>query len=99
MSYELRFSGTFEEDLRRLPVWLRRPVLDHARQLAEQPAAMSKRVVSPPYPPGGMMSTFSIPSGDILHHVVLFFKYTTDERAISVYAIGHTALLNDHGRG
>jgi hypothetical protein len=95
MKYELEFTDTAKKDLKALPDWLQRPTLLHALRLAKSPSTESRRVASPPYAPGGMMSEFRHPVGNTVHRVVLFFKYTPDETALRIFGIGYTALLTD----
>jgi hypothetical protein len=95
MKYELEFTDTAKKELKALPEWLQRPALLHALLLAESPSILARRVPSPPYAPGGLMSGFNHPVGNTLHRVVLFFKYTPDETTIRIFAIGYTALLTD----
>jgi hypothetical protein len=74
MKYELQFTDTAKTELKTLPDWLQRPVLLHALRLADSPSTLGRRVPSPPYPPGGMMSSFKYPRGNTLHHVALFLQ-------------------------
>lgn len=95
MKYELEFTEKAKKELKALPDWLQRPVLGHALRLAESPSTLGQRVVSPPYLPGGMMSSFKHRLGKTLHHVVLFYRYTPDETALLISGIGHSALVDD----
>jgi hypothetical protein len=42
-----------------------------------------------------MMSEFTYPIGNILHRVVFFYHYASDETTINILAIGYTELVND----
>jgi len=96
MEYEIELTGKAKGELNALPDWLRGIVESYLFRLAESPSALSRPVVSPPYPPGGMMSEFDYgPVGDTLHHVAIFFKYRQDETKLVIRAIGYTALLVD----
>jgi hypothetical protein len=93
MEYEVVLTEKAERELAALPVFLQEPVESHLIVLASSPAAVARKVVSPPYPPGGMMSEFDVgPLGDTLHHVAVFFRYSQDETQIIVFAIGYSAL-------
>ncbi len=76
-----------------MPAWLQIVVESYLLKLAEQPSALSRAVVSPPYPPGGMISEFDHgPIDGANHHVTIFFRYSQDETTLIVRAIGHTEL-------
>ena len=43
------------------------------------------------------MSGFNYYGGDRLHHVELFFKHSTDETTLVIFAVGYSALKGDDG--
>jgi hypothetical protein len=93
MGYEIELSDKAQLDLNALPPWLQAVVEAHLWELAESPSALSRPVVSPPYPPGGMMSQFDHgPLDGVWHHFAVFFRFRQDETGLVVFAIGHTAL-------
>jgi hypothetical protein len=95
MVYEIELLEKAVNALNALPDFLQGPVQAHLIDLAISPSAMSRPVVSPPYPPGGMISEFDVgPFGKNLHHISVFYRYSRDETTLEVFAIGHSALRN-----
>ena len=93
MAYEIDLTDQAQQKLNHMPLWLQGIVESHLSRLANAPSTMSRIVVSPPYPPGGMISEFSHgPIDGFLHHVALFFRYSQDETRIVVQSIGYTLL-------
>jgi hypothetical protein len=95
MRYKLKFSDKAKNDFRKLPSLVRKAAREHAEILADSPSTHGRKVASPPCPPGGMMSEFSLPIGLTLHHVVFFFKYAANETTLNINNIGYTALSAD----
>jgi hypothetical protein len=94
MEYEPILTARAEKDLSRLPEWAREIVESHLIELAQAPSRFSRPVVSPPYPPGGMMCEFDHgPIGNTLYHFTIFFVYGQDETSLIITNIGHTDLL------
>lgn len=95
MAFEIELLDKAAGHLIALPDFLQERVQSHLVDLANSPSQMSRPTVSPPYPPGGMMSEFDVgPFGNVLHHVAVFFYYGQDEETLVVFAIGYTALRN-----
>jgi hypothetical protein len=93
MEYEVDLTEAAQGMLNRLPLWLQGAVESHLLRLGASPHTLSRTVVSPPYPPGGMMSEFNIShEPSVLHHISVFFRYSQDETRLIVTAIGHRAL-------
>ena len=93
MEYQIELSEKATLALNSLPVWLQQVVEVHLLDLARSPSVLSRPVVSPPYPPGGMMSEFDHgPLDDVLHHFAIFFRFHPDETRLVVFALGHTVL-------
>jgi hypothetical protein len=94
MEYEIYLTSKAESEFNALPVWLQGIVESHLLELAKSPSALSRRVVSPPYPPGGMMYEFSHgPIDGTLHRFAVFFRYSQDETRLVVFAIGYSPHL------
>src|SRR5271154_5152011 len=80
IEYEIELTNKAEQELDRLPVWIREIVESHLPELARSLSTLSRRVVSPPYPPGGMVFEFDHgPIGNTLYHLAVFFRYSQDE--------------------
>ena len=89
MVYEIRLTEKAERDLAVMPAWLQGSVESYLRQLARSPTSESRTVVSPPYPPGGMMAeTDCGPIDGASFHVTVFFHYGRDESSLIVTRIG-----------
>jgi hypothetical protein len=90
MNYEIRLMPDAESDLNRLAVWLRERTESHLTSLSNHPSVLSRPSVSPPYPPGGMISEVCFESGDgVSHYITVFFLYGQDETSLIVTRIGH----------
>jgi hypothetical protein len=68
--------------------WLFDKLIDHLRRIAEHPTTMTEPAVSPPYPPGRLMSNFHLEdsAGELWTFVVLL-KRTSDEEGIYVTSL------------
>ncbi len=96
MEYQIELSNRAQLELNSLPVWLQEVMDVHLLNLPRSPSELSRPVVSPPYPPGGMMSEFDHgPLDEVLHHFAVFFRFHPDETRLIVFGIGHTALRGD----
>jgi hypothetical protein len=96
MDYEVVLSRKAERTLSALDPTLRVKVAARLFELGKWPTQLSRPVVSPPHPPGGMVYEFSLDlMGSTLHHFAIFFLYGQNEVELIVSAIGHTALLID----
>jgi hypothetical protein len=92
MSYLVDMSDHAYDKLLRLPVECQRLVVAYIERLAESTSTMSRGVVSPPYPPGGMMSGFVIPDSNAIHSFNVFFRYSSDETRLIITSIGYSNL-------
>jgi hypothetical protein len=93
MAYEVVLSERARDSLNALEETLRSFVDAHLLKLGQSPSAISQPTVSPPYPPGFMVSEFDYDLDEATpHHFAVFFRYAADEVRIIVSAIGHTAL-------
>jgi hypothetical protein len=78
--YEIELTRKAEHDLFAMPVWLQITVEAHLQRLAQRPSALSRAVVSPPHPPGGMISEFDHgPIDGINHHISVFFQISAPD--------------------
>ena len=83
MSFELRITPRANEDLASLRLPQRETLYKHLLRLADDPAGLSRRAASPPYPPGLMYQ---------FHHwddtgrclLTVLFKYGSDEQSLEV---------------
>src|SRR4051794_1007136 len=90
MDYEIELTAHAEKQRGRFSPWLRDIVDELLLDLGRSPWAKSRPVVSPPYPPGGMMSESDHCDADgIFHHIAVFFRYK-NESVLVVNGIGHT---------
>jgi hypothetical protein len=92
MRYEVRLLDDAERCLSAIPPALHDFVEKQLLKLGSSPSTMSRPVVSPPYPPGGMMYEFDFVLGSEFHHFVVLFHYGQDESTLLVSFIGHTDL-------
>jgi hypothetical protein len=89
MSYEVELTKAAAEKLNALPDDLRSLVVEHLETLGDSPSSTSRPVVSPPYPPGGMMYEFDCELDREQYHVTIFFVYSQDEIRIIVINVGY----------
>jgi hypothetical protein len=90
MTYDLLFSDQAEAVLVRLPVHVLNVVEQELDKLAENPVALGRPVVSPPYPPGGQMYYFKHKEVDgIVHHFTILFHYGLDEKTLQITGISY----------
>lgn len=95
MADEVVLTGRAMASLTSLEPALRSAVEAHLVRLGVSPSSVSRPVVSPPYPPGGMVSEFDGPPGpNGRHHFAIVFRYSGDETQLQVIAIGHTWLAD-----
>jgi hypothetical protein len=59
MGYEVALDVEAERLLNAMPPWLQKVVEDHLGLLGKSPSRLSRTSVSPPHPPGFMVSEFS----------------------------------------
>jgi hypothetical protein len=97
MEYEPHLTDKAQLDFDRLDERFRAIVAGYIYKLAESPSHLSRRVVSPPYPPTfAMMREFDHgPVDGIIHHFTLFFRYGQDEQTIIIEGIGHLSYRDD----
>lgn len=95
MSFRAILAPTAADDIARLDVWLRNVVHEELLRLCESPATLSRRSVSPPYPPGYLQFEFNRVFGDKGHYFVVLFRYGQDEETIHIHAIGHREVTED----
>ena len=90
MAHKIRLADDAESDLARMPTWLQSSVEAYLlRTLAESPTSVSRPSVTPPYPPGGMISeTQCGPIDGETYYVTVFFRYNQDETSLIVSMIG-----------
>ena len=89
MAYRVILSPDAQQTLESLPEWLFRRVAKRLERLGKSPTRLSRRSVSPPYPPGYQMMDFRVRGTRFLHHFVVLFKYRTNETELFVFGIGH----------
>jgi hypothetical protein len=93
MAYEVLLAARAAASLNSLAPGLRECVETHLGRLGQSPSSVSRPVVSPPYPPGGMVYEFDYDlEPATLHHFAVLFRYSSDESRLVVFGIGHTAL-------
>lgn len=90
MSYRAILTTAAAEDISRLPVALRNAVHAELLRLCESPATLSRRSVSPPYPPGYQLFQFDRVLADKVHYFSILFKYGQDEQTLFIHGLGHT---------
>lgn len=89
-SYRILLTRTAESERDRLAPDLVRIVNSKLTELAKDPFSLSRKTVSPPYPPGGMMREFdTITSNGVMHYFVVLFRFGEDEKTLIVRGIGH----------
>lgn len=89
MGFEIKLTAHANERLLGFPPHLRNFVEDHLRRLGASPGSLSRLAASPPHPPGGMISEADYVVGAEWHHISIFYRYSQDETALIVVAIGH----------
>jgi hypothetical protein len=93
MAYDVILTLKAERQFNALAPSLQEVVESRLIDLSLSPTSYARPVVSPPYPPGGVVFEFDYgPIGNTLHHFAIFFRYSQDETNLIVFAIGHTAL-------
>jgi hypothetical protein len=90
VSYTVELSETAAAELSALPLDLQSVVEVGLARLARDPLRYGRRVVSPPYPPGGQMYLFEHTAGTRVHNFVAFYVFGQDESTLVVTSIGHT---------
>jgi hypothetical protein len=95
MSYEIELTAKAAERLSALEVEFGYFIRTHLVILGDRPTSVARRVVSPPYPPGGMIDEFDYWEPDFRHHFTVFFRYSKDETRLIVTFIGYTAYERD----
>jgi hypothetical protein len=92
MNYEIELSRTAERVLNDLPPWIQGIVEARLADLANSPTSLSRPAVSPPYPPGEMISEFSHgPVDGVTYHIAICFRYSQDETRLFITSIGRVA--------
>lgn len=89
MTWRVVLSTPAQEDLRNLPPELLPIAIDELRRLGANPVTLSRRSVTPPYPPGYQMFEFLRVLDGRRHTVVVLFRYRTNETELFVHAVGH----------
>ncbi|RUL88581.1 type II toxin-antitoxin system RelE/ParE family toxin [Tautonia sociabilis] len=97
MSFEVRLTQRAAEDYRRLAAHLRAFLECRLRELGDSPGDGSRPVVSPPYPPGGMMHECDYIVGSEWHRFTIIFYYGQDEASLEVIGIGHVDYSGSSG--
>ncbi len=91
MSYEVILLPRAEVDFANLETHLQAFVETRFSELGQSPTQLSRRAVSPPYPPGFQIYEFDFDvPGEDRHHFAVLFRYGQDEASLHVAAIGHT---------
>jgi hypothetical protein len=91
VSYKVRLKAKAEAEYDSLPPELQEAVEAGIARLARDPLRLGRRVVSPPYPPGGQMYPFDYQEGTLIHHFVVFYVFGLDEDTLVVTSIGRTS--------
>jgi hypothetical protein len=92
MVYKIVLTKKAESERDRLSPELSQIVNAKLKELAKDPTSMSRKTVSPPYPPGGMMREFDAITPDgVMHYFVALFYFSQDEKSLIVHGIGHRA--------
>ena len=89
MNYRAILSTGAAEAIANLPVQLRNTVHIELQRLCQAPTTLSRRSVTPPYPPGYQLFTFDAVVAGEIHYFSVLFKYGQDEQTIFVHGIGH----------
>lgn len=89
MTYRVVLSTPAQEDLQKLPAALLAIAIAELRRLGNNPATLSRRSVTPPYPAGYQMFEFVRVLDRHKHTFVVLFRYRTNETELFVHAIGH----------
>ncbi len=89
MSHRAILSTRAAQELANLPVQLRNTVHIELERLCEAPTTLSRRSVTPPYPPGYQLFTFDAVVAVEVHYFSILFKYGQDEKSLFVHGIGH----------
>ena len=94
--YDAYLLDSARDKLNSLAPLLRAAVEDRLEELEVSPSRWSRPTVSPPYPPGGMMSELDHESEDgFIHHFSICYRFSQDETRIIVRFIGHTRFNSD----
>jgi hypothetical protein len=94
--YDSYLPDSVRDKLYSLAPPLRAAVEARLEELEVSPSRWSRPTVSPPYLAGGMMSELDCEPGDgLIHHFVIFFRFSRDETKIIVSGIGHTRFDSD----
>jgi hypothetical protein len=90
MGYEVFLLESAERDFLNLPAWLQGVVGRHLERLGRSPGRHSRRSVTPPHPPGFMLSELDHgPVDGATHHVSILFRFSQDETRLVVHWIGY----------
>jgi hypothetical protein len=90
MAYEVVLTKKALSELQGFPAEAQFAIQAELVKLAEDPFSLSRKTVSPPYPPGGMMREFeSFAADGVMHHFVVLFHFGVDEKTLIVRGIGY----------
>lgn len=87
--YNLEFHRGSADILMQCDQALRDQIVEHLLCLQKSPVTVSRRSVSPPFPPGYQMYPFEVVHLGITHFFTVLFLYGTDEETLHIYGIGH----------
>ena len=94
MSYQILLSPRAERQLKELVDPFRDVVATHLLRLSISPVKLSRPSLPPKEVPGYQAYPFHFIWEGVRHRFVILFKYTVDEKALWVYAIGHVEYSN-----
>ncbi len=92
MSFEIALTRKAEADLARLPAVLQEHVSNKLLELRTLPSGKRRAVVSPPFPPGGMIYEFAYLVAGHRYQAMVFYRFAQDESTLVVTDIGYTDL-------
>lgn len=95
MSYRIILSPKAEDQLAALESPLQNAVEAQLRRLAENPTGLSRRSVTPPWPPDCQLYEFGHELDRRRHHFAVLFRYGVDEETLFVLGIGHVRYRDD----
>ena len=84
MRYEIRLTEQAEGDLAALPPHIQQFLELRLVELSESPSRVSRRSVSPPYPPDVMLFEFDYLIAGEHWYFTVFFRYSQDETTLIV---------------
>jgi hypothetical protein len=90
MAYKLSFTDAARNEIERIPPDMMPALRRGLMALGDDPLKQSRRAVSPPYPPGGMMAEFDdYQPGRGMDVFVVLFHFCEDEETLMVTGVGY----------